>query len=70
MGADGAQGLLSMRKAGARTISQNEQTCVVYGMPREAERLNAVEQVLPLHGIPAAIVKLVTRGSQTIKRSA
>ena len=70
MGADGAQGLLSMRNAGARTISQNEQTCVVYGMPREAERLNAVEQVLPLPGIPAAIVKLVTKGAQTVRRSA
>ncbi|WP_263375331.1 protein-glutamate methylesterase/protein-glutamine glutaminase [Granulicella aggregans] len=70
MGADGAQGLLSMRNAGARTISQNEQTCVVYGMPREAERLKAVEQVLPLPGIPAAIVKLVSKGAQAIKRSA
>lgn len=70
MGADGAQGLLSMRNAGARTIAQNEQTCVVYGMPREAARLNAVEQVLPLQGIPAAIVKLVTKGAQAIKRSA
>ena len=70
MGADGAQGMLSMRNAGARTIAQDEKTCVVYGMPREAARLNAVDQVLPLMGIPAAIVKLVTKGAQAAKRSA
>jgi two-component system chemotaxis response regulator CheB len=70
MGTDGAQGMLSMRKAGARTIAQDEQTCVVYGMPREAARLNAAEQILPLPSIPASIVKLVTRGSQAIKKSA
>ena len=70
MGADGAQGMLSMRNAGARTIAQNEQTCVVYGMPREAVKLNAAEQVLPLQDIPASIVQLVTRGSQQIKKSA
>jgi len=65
MGADGAQGLLAMRNAGARTIAQDEQTCVVYGMPREAARLNAVEQVLPLSSIPAAIVKSVMQGSRS-----
>ena len=70
MGADGAQGMLSMRNAGARTIAQDEQTCVVYGMPREAARLNAVEQVLPLPSIAASIVKLVTRGAQPTRRSA
>lgn len=70
MGADGAQGMLSMRNAGARTIAQDEQTCVVYGMPREAARLNAAEQILPLPNIPGSIVKLATRTSQPIKRSA
>jgi len=59
MGSDGAQGMLAMRNAGARTIAQNEATCVVYGMPREAVRMNAVDQVLPLDGIPSAILKLV-----------
>jgi two-component system chemotaxis response regulator CheB len=59
MGADGAQGLLAMRNAGARTIAQNEATCVVYGMPREAVRMNAVDQVLGLDEIPNAILKLV-----------
>ena len=41
MGADGSQGLLKMRQAGARTIAQNEATCVVFGMPREAINLGA-----------------------------
>lgn len=57
MGADGAQGLLAMRQAGARTMVQNEATCVVYGMPREAIRMGAAMQVLPLDAIPAAILK-------------
>ena len=56
MGADGAKGLLAMRESGAYTIGQNEETCVVYGMPREAAKLGAVEVVLPLQGIASAIV--------------
>ena len=63
MGSDGAQGLLAMRKAGARTLAQDEATCVVYGMPREAVRMNAVEQVLPLGAIPGAILKLAAKKS-------
>ena len=43
MGGDGAKGLLAMRKAGARTIGQDESTCVVYGMPKVAYDLGAVE---------------------------
>lgn len=46
MGKDGAQGLLRMRQAGARTFGQDEASCVVYGMPREAAQLGAVEEVL------------------------
>ena len=57
MGADGAQGLLNMRQSGARTIVQDEATCVVYGMPREAVRMGAAERILPLDAIPAAILK-------------
>ena len=56
MGADGAAGLLQMRRSGARTIAQNEATCVVYGMPREAVALGAAEQVLPLSDIASAIL--------------
>jgi two-component system, chemotaxis family, protein-glutamate methylesterase/glutaminase len=56
MGSDGAQGLLRMRQAGAHTIAQDEATCVVFGMPREAIRLGAAVQVLPLGSIPNAIL--------------
>jgi two-component system chemotaxis response regulator CheB len=48
MGADGAAGLLSLRAAGAATAAQNEETCVVFGMPREAIRLGAAQHVLAL----------------------
>jgi two-component system chemotaxis response regulator CheB len=53
MGADGAKGLLAMREAGAFTIAESEETCVVYGMPREAARLGAAAVVLPLGNIAA-----------------
>jgi two-component system chemotaxis response regulator CheB len=56
MGSDGAQGLLRMREAGAHTIAQDEATCVVFGMPREAIRLNAAAQVLPLGSIAHSIL--------------
>ncbi len=56
MGRDGAQGLLSMRKAGATTIGQNEATSVVYGMPKVAHEIGAVERQLPLERIGAEIV--------------
>jgi len=55
MGADGAHGLLRMKQAGARTIAQDEATSVVYGMPREAVRLGAADQVAPLSEIATAI---------------
>ena len=48
MGKDGAQGLLRMRKAGARTFGQDEGSCVVYGMPREAALIGAVDEVVSL----------------------
>ena len=58
MGRDGASGLLKMRHAGARTIGQNEKTCVVYGMPRVAYELGAVEQQFPLNAIGEEILKI------------
>ncbi|TCL75592.1 protein-glutamate O-methylesterase CheB [Rhizobium sp. BK251] len=58
MGRDGAAGLLKMRHSGARTVGQNEKTCVVYGMPRVAYELGAVEQQLPLNAIGEEILKL------------
>jgi two-component system chemotaxis response regulator CheB len=56
MGRDGAAGLLSMRKAGAKTFGQNESSCIVYGMPKAAFDMGAVEKQLPLDGLAAAIV--------------
>lgn len=58
MGADGAQGLLEMRNTGAGTIAQDEASCVVFGMPREAIALGAAGSVLPLHEIPEAVLDL------------
>lgn len=62
MGRDGAQGLLDIRRAGGRTIAQDEETSVVYGMPREAALLGAVERVLPLHEIGPVLAELVGSG--------
>ncbi|HTV22145.1 MAG TPA: chemotaxis response regulator protein-glutamate methylesterase [Polyangiaceae bacterium] len=58
MGDDGARGLREMHDAGARTIAQDEDSCVVYGMPREAVKLGGVDDVLPLHRIATAIQNL------------
>jgi two-component system, chemotaxis family, protein-glutamate methylesterase/glutaminase len=55
MGDDGARGLKEMRDAGARTIAQDEASCVVFGMPREAIKLDAADQVLPLNRIHEAM---------------
>jgi two-component system chemotaxis response regulator CheB len=56
MGDDGARGLLEMREAGARTVAQDEDSCVVFGMPKEAIKLGAAERVLPLSRIPEALM--------------
>lgn len=55
MGDDGARGMKEMKDAGAFTIAQDEESCVVFGMPREAIRLEAVHRVLPLSKIPAEV---------------
>ncbi len=60
MGDDGARGLLEMRRAGAPTVAQDEASCVVYGMPREAVRMGAAASVLPLDGIAAWLAHAVT----------
>lgn len=57
MGKDGAAGMLEMRQAGAHNIAQNEASCVVFGMPREAIALGAAHEVLPLPQIAEAIVR-------------
>ena len=58
MGDDGAHGLKEMKEAGAKTIAQDEQTCVVFGMPKEAIKLGAADLVLPLEQIAPAVVKM------------
>lgn len=56
MGRDGAVGLLAMRQAGAHTLAQDEASCVVFGMPKEAIRMEAAEQVVPLKKMSGRIV--------------
>ena len=56
MGDDGARGMLEMKQAGAATIAQDEATCVVFGMPKEAIKLNGVDKVLPWQSIAGAIL--------------
>ena len=58
MGDDGAKGLLEMRQAGARTIGQNEESCVVYGMPKEAKKAGGVNEEIHLDRIASAIRRL------------
>ncbi len=57
MGDDGAKGLLEMKEAGAKTVAQDEKTCVVFGMPKEAIKLGAADKVLPLEQIAAFVMK-------------
>lgn len=59
MGADGARGLLEMRHAGARTLAQDESSCVVYGMPRVALESGAAEEAVPLEKIPTRLGALM-----------
>ena len=64
MGRDGAAGLLEMKKAGASTIGQNEKSCVVYGMPRVAHEIGAVDHQFPLNQIGEEILKSTTTTSR------
>ena len=61
MGDDGARGMKVMHDSGARTIAQNEETCVVFGMPKEAIKLQAVDDILPLEQIARAILQFDSR---------
>jgi len=58
MGDDGAKGMLEMKEAGADTIAQNEESCIVFGMPNEAIKLGGADQVLALEKIAAEVLKL------------
>jgi two-component system chemotaxis response regulator CheB len=57
MGDDGAAGLLEMRNAGARTVAQDEESCVVFGMPKEAIKRGGVERTVPLGALAQEILK-------------
>jgi two-component system chemotaxis response regulator CheB len=61
MGNDGAKEMLAMKQAGAFTIAQDETSCVVFGMPKEAIKAGAVDKVLALSDIAAAILTHVSR---------
>ena len=63
MGADGATSMLELRNAGARTIAQDEASCVVFGMPREAIRLGAAQSVLPLEQIAAHVERFANEST-------
>lgn len=63
MGGDGAKGMLAMKQAGAFTIAQDEASCVVFGMPKEAIKLGGVERVLPLGDIASAVLTYVSHHS-------
>ena len=57
MGDDGAAGLLEMRNAGARTVAQDEESCVVFGMPKEAIKRGGAEKVIPLGAVAQEIIR-------------
>lgn len=61
MGADGAKGLLAIRQSGGRTLGQDEESCVVYGMPKAAFELGAVEKQLPLSHIAKDLIALAQK---------
>ncbi|SFU20154.1 two-component system, chemotaxis family, response regulator CheB [Kosakonia arachidis] len=66
MGYDGARGLLELHQTGAKTLAQSEKTCVVYGMPREAVLLNAVDEIVDLDQIAQTILKNIVGQARRI----
>jgi two-component system chemotaxis response regulator CheB len=69
MGDDGARGLLALRRAGGRTLAQDEATSVVFGMPRVAIALGAAERVLPLERLAGEALRLATRDDGGCERT-
>lgn len=67
MGRDGAAGLLEMKNAGATTFAQDEASCVVFGMPKEAILLHAVDHVLPLSQMAEHVVALLAHGGRSLR---
>ena len=66
MGSDGAKGLLAMRESGSLTISQDEATSLVFGMPKEAIALGAASEILPLQNIAGRVLKYVADTADTV----
>jgi two-component system chemotaxis response regulator CheB len=62
MGSDGADGMLSMRQSGAKTIAQDEASCVVFGMPKVAYERGGVEKLVPLYSIARTVMNLLEKG--------
>ena len=62
MGSDGATGLLKMRETGARTVAQDEKSCIVFGMPKEAIKLGAAEKVVSLENIAQTALNMIVEG--------
>ncbi|MCD4715553.1 MAG: chemotaxis response regulator protein-glutamate methylesterase [Desulfobacterales bacterium] len=60
MGSDGALGLLKMKEAGARTVAQDEKSCVVFGMPKEAIKLSAADKVVPLNSVGKTVLNMIS----------
>ena len=68
MGSDGARGMLEMHESGAFNIAQDEASCVVYGMPKEAVAAGAVDQIMPLKKIASAMLKATTEPAGAKRR--
>jgi len=66
MGNDGAQGLLEMKNAGSFTIAQDEKTCIVFGMPKEAIKLNAVDKIMPIYSIAYEVQHQCNKHSESL----
>ncbi len=69
MGTDGAKGMVALKRAGAPTIGQDEASCVVYGMPREAARLDAVSIVASLGDIPRRMIETAQGRAHTLAKA-
>lgn len=70
MGDDGARGLLALRKAGASTIAEAEESCIVYGMPRAAAEMGAADEVVPLPKIADRVLFYVQKHDQRVTSAA
>lgn len=69
MGSDGAKGLLEMKNNGAYTFAQDEQSCVVFGMPKAAIQLNAADEILPLNSVTKAVFRQLEGLNRAAKRA-